>query len=82
MTWQDQGACRGVNADQFFPSGKDERRTAAAKAICADCPVRGTCLAHALARPEKHGIWGGYTDDERQAMQSNGVVARRLAVVS
>ena len=37
----------------------------AAKAVCDECPVRGTCLEHALGR-EKEGVWGGSTERERR----------------
>ena len=30
-----------------------------AKAHCAPCPIRGSCLAGALERQEPHGVWGG-----------------------
>jgi WhiB family redox-sensing transcriptional regulator len=30
-----------------------------AKAHCAPCPLRGSCLAGALERHEPHGVWGG-----------------------
>lgn len=43
------------------------RLTAAAKAVCAACPVRAACLAHALACDEPWGIWGGLTSRERVA---------------
>lgn len=36
---------------------------ARAKAMCAACPVRRTCLAGGLR--EEWGIWGGYTRPER-----------------
>jgi hypothetical protein len=29
------------------------------------CPVRGECLAHALAIGERHGVWGGLTTSQR-----------------
>ena len=32
---------------------------ARAKALCATCPIRATCLADALAREEPWGVWGG-----------------------
>ena len=36
-----------------------------AKAVCAVCPVRATCLEEALLSGEEWGIWGGYTSPER-----------------
>lgn len=44
------------------------RQVAAARSICADCPVKRTCLVHALLQPEPFGIWGGYTTPERKRM--------------
>ncbi len=32
---------------------------AAAKAVCARCPVMEACLAGAVARREPWGVWGG-----------------------
>jgi hypothetical protein len=39
----------------------------AAKAICANCPVRTLCRAYALGSGELYGIWGGTTERERQS---------------
>lgn len=36
-----------------------------AKAGCGACPGRAACLRLALARDERHGIWGGLTASER-----------------
>lgn len=44
------------------------RQVAAARSICTDCPVKRTCLVHALLQPEPFGIWGGYTTPERKRM--------------
>lgn len=44
------------------------RQVAAARSICADCPVKRTCLVHALLQPEPFGIWGGFTTPERKRM--------------
>ena len=41
--------------------------TPAARAVCAACPVRAACLAHALAHDEPWGMWGGLTTRERVA---------------
>lgn len=47
----------------FYP--ENETETAAAKAICAQCRVRGICLETALRNKERYGIWGGLTPRER-----------------
>jgi WhiB family redox-sensing transcriptional regulator len=71
--WQLRGLCRRVSPDVFFhpegergPARRD--RDAAAKAVCATCPVLGPCRAHALQVREPYGVWGGMTEDEREAV--------------
>lgn len=65
--WHRLAACAGMSADLFFPaksgSGKCDAREA--KATCAACPVRATCLDEHLT--EKFGVWGGMTERERRA---------------
>lgn len=70
--WQMKAACRGPQATVFFPPShverKDEKltREGRAKAICADCLVRGDCLDYAIRIREPHGIWGGLNEVERK----------------
>lgn len=69
MTWRDQAACRGRDPEMFFPIGETGpalEQVAAAKAICAECPVRTPCLLAALASGSDHGVWGGWSEDERR----------------
>ncbi|GIU88334.1 MAG: hypothetical protein KatS3mg009_2849 [Acidimicrobiia bacterium] len=66
-TWRDQGRCKGADPAVFHPED-DEDPALEAKAICAPCPVRETCLEHAIALREKHGVWGGYTAKERRRL--------------
>ncbi len=73
--WQMSGACRTVDPESFFSpeterGAKRSRREAAAKAVCATCPVIQQCLEHALLVNETYGVWGGLTGPERQALQS------------
>jgi hypothetical protein len=49
----------------FDPERKDE-----AVAVCRPCPVRGECLAGALARREPDGVWGGFTTKQRDELQT------------
>ena len=37
-----------------------------AKAICASCAVRQSCLEYSLAAREREGVWGGLTERERR----------------
>lgn len=71
--WQLRGACRSADPDLFFhPEGergpRKEARDNAAKAICSACPVLASCRAHSLQVREPYGVWGGLTEDEREAL--------------
>jgi len=71
--WQYQGLCRDADPEIFFhPEGERggtrRRRDEAAKTICAKCPVIQQCREHALAVHEPYGVWGGLSEDERQAI--------------
>lgn len=65
-SWRDRAACRGVDPDIFYPVTDDEADAAAAKAVCARCPVREACAEYALAAREKLGVWGGLTERDRR----------------
>ncbi|WP_307856345.1 WhiB family transcriptional regulator [Catenulispora pinistramenti] len=78
--WMSYGACRDEDPDLFFGTDPGfgcygERKAArvarekAAKAVCAACPVRESCLEFAMATPEHDGVWGGLTDKERRRMR-------------
>lgn len=80
LSWQADAACRGVSPDLFFP--EDEASETAAKAICATCPVRVSCLAFALAREQRYGIWGGLNERERRKIspsEARRIIARAEA---
>ena len=69
--WWEAGACRDADPQMFFPAdhGRARERIAQEKAalkLCARCPVRRICLEHALAVPERFGVWGGTTELERR----------------
>lgn len=71
MDWRTRAACRGHDPELFFPVGRDDLHgpeVEAAKAVCAECPVRDDCLDYALATHQPDGIWGGATTTERQAI--------------
>lgn len=71
--WRLLAACRSAEPDLFFPvssSGKSLEQVNEAKAVCARCLVRRQCLAFALLTRQVHGIWGGLTEQERDAIPS------------
>jgi WhiB family redox-sensing transcriptional regulator len=57
--------CVGMDTDLFFPDPCDFRGIELAKAVCAVCPVVAACLAGAIERGEKFGVFGGLTAEER-----------------
>lgn len=67
----------------FHPMGERGRahdeREEKAKEICRRCPVRETCLGYALAAREPYGVWGGLTEDERDALLGRARHPRRAA---
>jgi WhiB family redox-sensing transcriptional regulator len=75
--WRHDAACWGVDVEIFFPPrDKELYRTIAdeAKSYCfgfddvPPCPVRLNCLWYAVNGDEVHGIWGGLSHRERNAL--------------
>ncbi|MFE7420349.1 WhiB family transcriptional regulator [Rhodococcus sp. NPDC057529] len=72
--WQLTAACRDADPTVFFHPDNErgeprKSRIREAKRICRRCPVRARCLKYALEARERHGTWGGYTEDERRTLQ-------------
>lgn len=59
VEWETQAQCRSVPdaKDLFF--SEELADIAAAKRVCADCPVIAECLEGAIRRGEPWGVWGG-----------------------
>lgn len=76
--WLQEAACvtGGHHPELWFPRPRDVETTAAAKRICAACPVKAKCLDGALkaeggsAFDSRDGIFGGLTVRERMALQA------------
>ncbi|MGW7517791.1 WhiB family transcriptional regulator [Streptomyces sp. NPDC054796] len=80
-TWHQHAAClstpeRPVDPEIFFPEPEEMDRIRAAKALCAQCPVRPVCLDAALEAGDREGIRGGMTEEEREPLHRN--LHRRL----
>ncbi|MHA6806279.1 WhiB family transcriptional regulator [Salinifilum ghardaiensis] len=73
--WRDRAACRHVaEPEAFFPLSPSARSYA--QGICSTCPVAAECLAEALTRGVDHGIWGGYTPQQRRSLRRTQEVAQ------
>lgn len=55
-------ACSG-RTDLFYSDTPEHIERA--RAVCGTCPLVIRCLALALSRPERHGVWGGMSAAER-----------------
>jgi len=76
-SWRDKSACNDADVNLFFPPrDKALYRNVAdkAKEFCfgkdgeSPCAVRAQCLWYAVDSDEVHGIWGGMSHRERNAL--------------
>ena len=65
--WKKEAACTGIEIEVFY----DPAHTAVAVGYCTGCPVKATCLTVALDTPERFGVWGGLTADEREELRDD-----------
>ena len=80
--WGQQAVCasRRFDPDWWFTPADDPAQTAA-RTICGSCPVRRSCLAHALATDEPDGIWGGFDETERAWLRLALAEGTRVAAI-
>lgn len=66
LGWQDSALCAQTDPEVFFPAlgspGRDAKR------VCRLCPVRAECLEYAIETRQAHGIWGGTSEKQREAV--------------
>lgn len=67
--WMLDGLCNEFDGDLFFPT-PGHGTGAAAKAICAKCPVLSKCRDYGLDNTEIEGVWGGLSHDERKELRA------------
>lgn len=76
--WRHKAKCRSMDTELWFPprdKAKYKLIADKAKAICfgkdgkAECPVRIECMLYAEGNNEQHGIWGGLSHRERNALK-------------
>ncbi|MEU1518670.1 WhiB family transcriptional regulator [Streptomyces sp. NPDC005811] len=66
--WGRVANCRGSDIRTFFPPRDDGNAIRRALALCEQCPVRMPCRRYALDHRERHGIWGGLTEETRETL--------------
>jgi WhiB family redox-sensing transcriptional regulator len=73
--WRPLAACLGHEPDDFFPRRGDHKGIAAARAVCATCPVVEPCLEAAIHEEAGHdvnhwisGVRGGTSAKQRRVM--------------
>ena len=66
--WRDDAECvRHPGEVDFFPERGESVR--AAKAVCAQCPVKTECLEYAMQWNHLSGVWGGLSERERRQLR-------------
>ena len=80
--WGQQAACasRQFDPDWWFAPPDDPSQTVA-RDLCGSCPVRRSCLAHALLVNESDGIWGGFDESERAWLRLALVEGTRVTAI-
>lgn len=58
---------------EILPVSEINKLTAAAKQVCASCPVQAECLEYAIDANEIHGVWGGLGQRDRQRLRRERV---------
>lgn len=84
LDWQKFGVCQDADPDLFFgpddeSSAERRNRETEAKSYCEDCPVITDCRKHALAAPEKSGVWAGLNESERHTIRLAELPRRKPA---
>jgi len=84
--WGQQAECKGSPLFTLDMYGMDKEHRLdveqKAKALCSICPVRDECYTHAMSYPELGGIWGGLTQQEREALRKRARDDRHRRCVS
>jgi WhiB family redox-sensing transcriptional regulator len=82
MDWRHRASCRDEDPELFHPigsSGPALLQIAEAKTVCRRCPVSAHCLSEALAIKDCTGVWGGMSEDERNALKRRQSRTRQRA---
>lgn len=70
QAWMEDAACVGQPPDLWFPKASESG--AAAKEVCATCPVAGECIDYAMSDTNSYmyGIYGGLGGKLRRELRA------------
>jgi WhiB family redox-sensing transcriptional regulator len=79
-SWQGRAQCSVADPALFYPREGEthqarSQRLIDAKTVWSGCPVVRECVSFAASHAERFGVWGGLSEEERQA-----ALARPLAL--
>jgi WhiB family redox-sensing transcriptional regulator len=79
--WRAEAACQDTSPEIFYCIGNDPETHLEAKTICSSCPVQEECLEYAFRTNQKHGVWGGQTEEERKVSRRRWVAENTRRVM-
>lgn len=62
--WVADALCPQSDPEAFFPEKGNQAQPA--RQICLQCPVRAECLDFAIRTGQRYGVYGGFSDRERE----------------
>jgi WhiB family redox-sensing transcriptional regulator len=69
LDWRQRAACDPSSGDRFYPEWGSLDDVDAKKICQNDCDVRAECLEYALDNNERHGVWGGLSQQQRNNLK-------------
>ena len=67
--WRDRAACRAHDGELWFPASSHPDAWEEPRRICGACPVIDDCREWAIEARVGHGMWGGLTPGELEALR-------------
>lgn len=74
--WGERAACRGTASELAWFAKEPPEELGR---MCDRCPVRTSCLVHALTRPEYYGTWSGQSQADLRNLRKRLRDAARTA---
>lgn len=73
--WVMDAICPQLDPELFFPEKGNQAHNA--RKVCLQCPVRAECLDFAIRTNQQHGVYGGFSDRDRDSLKRGRNPLRR-----